>query len=70
MFKVNGLTRGTCDANENHADRNCYEVEDLLTHQHLRFCPKCFEAHVALRSKGTKSGPPPNGQPPAPHEPG
>ena len=30
-------------------------MEDLLTHQALKLCPKCFIEQLKLRSKGQKT---------------
>ena len=58
MFHVRSLDRGDCDNNESHGDRDVLFVEDLVTKQSLRLCPKCFIAQLKLRSKGKTEEPP------------
>ncbi len=54
MFKVLKVLRGNCDNNEAHTDTEVFMVEDLITHQVLNLCPKCFLAQMRLRCKGKK----------------
>jgi hypothetical protein len=57
VFRVFGLTRGDCDAQDAHVDREVLLTEDLATGQALQLCPKCFLAQLRLRAKGKKAEP-------------
>ena len=57
MFKVFGLTKGNCDGDESHADREVMLVEDTLSGRALHLCPKCFLSQLRFRSKGKRVEP-------------